>query len=173
MEGYSMKKRIFLAALLTISLMVMFFSSAFAQQPIVETFAEHQVFSVDCGGFQAQFDDFVTFRITYYSDENGNPNEFRAHLRFDGTLTHSGTGQSLRDKASIIVSGQIPFDYRNEAERGVGFHITVPGKGVVLLLVGRLLLDENGQPTFEGGKNWAREHTEGFDTVVCEALADL
>lgn len=147
-----MKKRIFLVTLLTTILVLLFFSSALAQQPKVETFVEHQVFSVDCGSFQAQFDDIVTFRITSYSDENGNPNEFRAHLRFDGTLTHSGTGQSFRDKASIIFSGQIPFDGRNEAERGVGFHITVPGKGVVLLLVGRLLLDENGQPTFEGGK---------------------
>jgi hypothetical protein len=43
----------------------------------------------------------------------------------------------------------------------------------VLLLVGIVLLDEDGHPIFAAGKNWAREKNEGFDTIVCEGLAGL
>jgi hypothetical protein len=165
-----MKKRMVLVSLLTTILMLAFFSSAYALAPSIETFEIlDEVVVIDCGGFDAIFVDDINIRITTYFDKDGSPNGFQAQVTFDGTVTHSETGQSFRDHAINNFSGQLPFDERNETQRGVSLHITVPGEGLVALRVGRIILDEEGMPTFVSGQNMDRFYGD----IVCEGLSNL
>ena len=168
-----MKKQIFLVSLLMTILMVAFFSPATAQTPVTETFEFQDVFSFPCNGFNAEFDDLVKGRVTTFSDENNNPNEYVGQLRFDGTITHSGTGQSFRDHAVVNFRGKLDaFDELDDDRHGVFFNLKVPGKGFVTLAVGRIVTDENGNAIFTSGQNTARLNEQGL-LIVCEGLASL
>lgn len=152
--------------------MAVFFSSAFAQQPTVQTFEfRDEVLVFDCGNFDAIFVDDITGRVTTYFDKDGNPERFQAHFRFDGTVTHSVTGQSFRDQAAVNSSGPWPPDNeeKDEAHMGVSVHITVPGEGLIALRVGRIVRDEEGIPIFVAGQNLETLYGD----VVCEGLSGL
>lgn len=167
-----MGHRIVLANLLLVAL-VLTASPAAAARPVTETFERRDVFSVDCGDFLALFDDHVRGRVTTFSDENNNPNEYVGHLRIVGTITHSVTGQSIRDHASINFRGNLPAqDDLDEDRHGVFFHLNVPGQGVVTLVAGRIVTDGNGNAIFTAGPN-TEVLQEQSVAIVCEGLSNL
>lgn len=165
-----MKKRIFLIGFLATILVLAFFSPVLAREPQIETFEFlDEPLVVDCGNFNALFVDDISVKITTYFDKDSNPKRFQAHLNFDGTVTHSKTGQSFKDHTVLNVTGDLPFDEASEARRGVSAHITVPGKGVVVLRVGRIVTNENFIPIFVAGQSMDKD----YYALVCEGLKDL
>jgi hypothetical protein len=158
-------------ALLTTALLLVVISPALAIPPVVETFEFHSVLVHDCGSFTFTLDDNVTGRETLFFNSDGSIDRYQLHLRFQGTLTHSGTGQSYKDHASLFFTGTPPWEGTDSDKRsGVFIHTTIPGHGVVALLVGRVIFDENGIPVFEAGPTSITSTGLEF---ICESLAGL
>lgn len=170
-----MNRKSVVMMLLAMILLLVVISPVLAIPPEVETFEFHDVFTVDCGDFTFTLDDIITGRETLFFNSDGSIDRYQLHLMFQGTLTHSGTGQSYKDHASLFFTGTPPFNGFNEGlntdtRSGVFIHTTVPGHGVVVLRVGRVIFDENGIPVFEAGPTSITSPNTEF---ICASLAVL
>lgn len=166
-----MKKNITFIILMAVILLVTIVTPVGAIPPEVETFEFHDVFVGDCGSFTFTLDDIITGRETLFFNSDGSIDRYQLHLMFQGTLTHSGTGQSYKDHASLFYTGTPPWEgIDTDTRSGVLIHTTVPGHGVVVLRVGRVIFDENGIPVFEAGPTSITSSTLEF---ICDSLAGL
>jgi hypothetical protein len=150
---------------------LLFFSTVSAQPPAIYRFEFADSRAIFCEGFDIEVDDWVTGRTTVFSDENNNPNEFVGHIGVKGTFTFVDSDtreviQVLRDHAAYNFRGNLPWDDKDEDGHGVFFHINVPGKGVVTLVVGRAIWDADGNVIFSAGQNAGQSWDflcEGFE----------
>jgi len=168
----SMKKRIILVSLF---FGVVFLVTA-AIVPALTNESQYEEFQVngavtiyDCGEFVAELIDDIKGSYTTFFDQDGNPTAFQAHVEFLGTVTNSKTGASFMDYASVSFSGELPLDEKSETVRGVSDDITVPGRGIVALRVGKLIQGEDGNLTYSVGESLDRT----FADALCEEIADL
>jgi hypothetical protein len=104
-------------------------------------------------------------RITTFLDNEGNPRRMRLRWVIHGTLTHSATGQTLRDQSTLNITTDI--NSGSDTLTGVGFHYAVPGKGLIYLEAGRVVFAPDGSIEFQAGQH---DGLSGFGKL-CEALA--
>lgn len=122
--------------------------------------------TIDCGGFSLTYEmSGERARITTYFDSSGTPIRMRVRWTIHGTLTHSLTGGVLRDQSSLNITTDL-----NTGEQsivGVGFHYAIPGKGLIFLDAGRIVLNSDGSIEFLAGP---KDALPGFGPL-CDALA--
>jgi hypothetical protein len=164
-----MKRIIMLLTLgATLALMLALAGSASAAKPEVVTFhiEETQVVA-DCGDFEVRTDVVLDIRAIVFFDDEGNADFARSHVQIHDFYYNSDTGEGF---AETEVSNSV-VDLPSEEEItsvGLRYHVTVPGEGLVLVDVGRLEFDENGEVVFAAGPHQVEE--EDFDKL-CAALA--
>jgi hypothetical protein len=141
-------------------------TTVLAAEPSVQTFHEEGTFvAADCGNYLALETFAQNTKETTFFDQNGNPVKLQVNATFNGILTNSVTGQTLRDSAHYSVM----IDLQTGAEANVGllYGITVPGEGMAVLDAGKIVFDAGGNLTFEGGPHHFFHEGE---TLICAAL---
>ena len=122
--------------------------------------------TIDCGSFLL-IPDFSSekARITTYFDQSGNPTLMKVRFVIHGTLTHSLTGLTLRDQATLNITTDLSTN--TEKNVGVGFHYSIPGEGLIWLQAGQIIVGPDGSILFQAGQ---ADAIEGFGSL-CEALS--
>jgi hypothetical protein len=122
----------------------------FAAGPVITTFTQHIDDIFDCGSFEVLDSIDVTATRRTFFDEAGNPVKRQAHVSIIGTITNTTTGKSFTDRGSV--NNLFDFEGGTLQQAGVNFHINVPGKGVVLLEAGKIVVDlATGDVLFKAG----------------------
>ena len=122
---------------------------------------------IDCGSFTVSGEWDVTRLNTIFYDSSGMPVRQTFHVHFSGTLTNNATGKSIPDTGNQnvtldLLTGEGVVDGRVRVD-------TIPGEGVVLAQVGRVVT-ENGVPIFIAGQQAFAEHDLGG---FCAFMASL
>jgi hypothetical protein len=120
----------------------------------------------DCGPFSVIDDATAHVVVTLQFDRSGEP--FRATLRVRGTdtLSNSVTGSSY--SSTNVFTDTVNFHRGVEVKAGVGYTVTVPHYGSVLLDAGVIKIDPNGEVTLTGGPHVSPGTDLG---PLCEAFA--
>jgi hypothetical protein len=104
--------------------------------------------------------------FTTFYDQDGNEVRTLEQVFFEGTVTNPATGETFVDSGHATVMFQTGF-VTGFTLIGTVYNIRVPGEGLLLLDVGRLVVDANFNPVFQSAK--ALSVTE-VDAAVCAAL---
>lgn len=163
----SLRFRLLLVAILAL-LALASVTTALAAKPEVQTFHDEGSFEIDCGSFLALADFEEDARVTTFFDDAGNPVRIQVHVNYDGTLTNSVTGLTVRDPGHFTI--QVDLHEGTQNFVGLVYGITIPGEGVVVLDAGRVVfageaVEEN--IIFEAGQF---DVLHGGDAVICAAL---
>lgn len=147
-----MKPAVVLALALVFALLIAVPASA--APPVVETGGmdmDYVAFDPSpCPGIEIRDHEVLTYRMTFFSDNQGNP--VRTQIHIEGTDKFYNPANP-----DVVLSGHFVanFDINEltgeQSEHGVPYHITVPGYGTVLLRAG--LWDFDG-------------HTAGKDSLL-------
>lgn len=160
-------KRLILATLIVLATGLGLVSPAAADEPEKITFSVEitQTDDTSCDfPFLEEFEGRIT--ITTFFDSEGNPIRVQLHLPFDGILTNQATGTSVSATQDLIVVEDLEAGTTTFV--GVRFRVNFPGLGHVLLDVGRVIFDADGNVIFEAGPHQViNEDFEAF----CEALS--
>ena len=139
-------------------------SSSFAVQPVTREFEiKFKQVIATCNGFDVLADETFNVRVTTFFDDDGRPVRRQDHVRFTGTFTNSVTGFSVTDAPD-------PFLFvRDFANGGFSTHgltakITVPGRGIVLLDAGTVIVAPDGTVTAHG------PHVLDVNAALCDAV---
>jgi hypothetical protein len=172
-----MKRIIMLSTLAaTMALMLALAGSASAAEPETETFHEEGTDVVaNCGGFKVLTDFEEDVQITTFFDSAGNPDYARVQEHFQDFFYNSKTGEGFTETDTLtavfdLSSKNKISDKEITSIRGLAFHVTVPGEGVVLLDAGKLLYDAKGHLVFEAGHHQILGSNSDTEKL-CEALA--
>jgi hypothetical protein len=168
MNKISMRRtRLMLVTLLVSAMAVGLVSPAAADEPEKITFSVEitQTDNTSCDfPFLEEFEGRIS--ITTFFDSEGNPIRVHLHLPFDGTLTNPATGTSVSATQDLIVVEDLEVGTTTFV--GVRFRVNFPGLGHVLLDVGKVVFDADGNVIFEAGPHQViNEDFEAF----CEALS--
>jgi hypothetical protein len=129
----------------------LFVPAAAALEPTQQRFevTRHIDPFVTCSGFNVIGDFSVERHDVTFFDSSGTPIKMVIHAHFVGTLTNSVTGKSLSDDGSRIIT----FDLLNTTvtNTGLNLKVVVPGQGIIVIDVGRIVRDAAGNITFEAG----------------------
>jgi hypothetical protein len=110
---------------------------------------------VSCGSFQVLESATAPIRFTVYYNEEGNVTQGIFHIRLVGTLSNSMTGTSVPEEAHYTETQTFatPGDFSTVTTTitGQDFKVTLPGGGLILHHVGRVVFAPDGTITFEGG----------------------
>jgi hypothetical protein len=157
-------KKLFVTSLLLISFVLASATAVFALEPSIESFHDEGTQSLNCGSFVASGPYQQNVRATTFYDEAGNPIRVSFFIQFTGTLTNPTNDKSLTDTDSFTYI----IDLQKGTETGVGltFHMQIPGGGVAVLDAGRIYVDEDGNVTLTG----RRDFESGGKEVICAAL---
>jgi hypothetical protein len=121
---------------------------------------------IDCGNFILNYEmSGERARVTTFFDNEGNPTRMRLRWVIHGTLTHSATGQILRDQSSLNVTSDL--NSGSTTVTGIAFHYVIPGTGLIFLDAGRVVVAPDGSIAFQAGP---KDALPGFGQL-CEALA--
>lgn len=162
----NMKLLSLLIRFVSISLALTSVTTVHAAPPDVHIFHdEGSTLVADCGNFLAIEDFTVDVRETTYFDRDGNPVRMQVHVNFNGVLTNSVTGLTLRDNGNNMFL--IDLQEGTVATLGLFFGITVPGEGIAILDAGNVIFDADGNVIFEGGPH--QFLAEG-PALICAAL---
>jgi hypothetical protein len=136
-------------------------------KPEKETFHFSNDFVIDvCGDFPLRIQEKGTVKIIEFFDRHGNFVRDQIHINGAGTLTNQDTGKTAFFSFHYMdalheVNGTLMFI-------GLPMKVRLPGKGVVVLDAGRLVLDlETDEVIFEAGPH--PFFYEGI-ALICEAL---
>ena len=141
-------------------------TTVFAAKPFVETFHNEGSFiAADCGSFLAVEDFVEDVRVTTFFDNAGNPIEVQVHSNFDGIITNSVTGRTVRDPGHFTIT--IDLQEGTTTYAGLVFAITVPGEGIAVLDAGKVVFDAEGNVVFVGGPH---QFLEEGPALICAAL---
>jgi len=127
---------------------------------------------VSCGSFQVLRSDTFTEGFTIFYNQAGNETQGVFHVREVGTLSNSVTGTSVPFEAAFTVTLTFatPGDFSTVTATFTGqvYKVTLPGSGLILHDVGRVVFAPDGTITFEGGP-----HQELHNQVqkLCAALS--
>ena len=110
---------------------------------------------VSCGSFQVLLNGTFTVRFTLFYNQAGNGTQGVFHVREVGTLSNSVTGQSVPFEESVTetLTFATPGDLSTVTVTDTGqvIKVTLPGSGLILHDVGRVVFAPDGTITFEGG----------------------
>ena len=141
-------------------------SPAVASTPDIGTFPINES-GVDPGasaacGFTVSVTLVGTGRFQAFVDQSGNPTRFQVEENVLGTF--SGNGLTINQAAHSVTF----FDLRQGTETDVGLVDRIVGSnGTLLVEVGRLVFDANGNVMFEAGPH---PELRGDFTALCAAL---
>jgi hypothetical protein len=137
--------------LVTLAALLALPSGVLAAKPTVET--EHFEGLFDLGtcpsGVTLEEPFTADLRITTFFDNTGTPIRIQVIGHFTGVVTNPETGQSVED----LGHANYTLDVATGALTSTGllYTSTIPGVGVVLHDVGRLVTQADGTVTFEAG----------------------
>ena len=141
-------------------------TTVFAAKPFVETFHNEGSFvAADCGTFLALEDFVEDVRVKTFFDNAGIPIRVQVHVNFNGTITNSETGRTVRDPGHHTVT--IDLEEGTQTFAGMVFAITVPGEGIAVLDAGKVVFDAEGNVIFVGGPH---QFLEEGPALICAAL---
>lgn len=110
---------------------------------------------VSCGSFQVLQNGTFPVRFTLFYNQAGNGTQAVFHVREVGTLSNSVTGQSAPFEAAATetLTFATPGDFSTVTATYTGqvYTVTLPGSGLILHDVGRVVFAPDGTITFEGG----------------------
>ena len=157
--------RLFLVTAVTL-LTLTSVTTVFAAKPFVETFRNEGSFvAADCGTFLALEDFVEDVTVTTFFDNAGNPIRVQVHANFNGIITNSETGRTVRDPGHYTITIDLPEGTSTYA--GLVFAITVPGEGIAVLDAGKVVFDAEGNVIFVGGPH---QFLEEGPALICAAL---
>ena len=141
-------------------------TTVFAAKPFVETFHNEGSFvAADCGSFLALEDFAEDIRVTTFFDNAGNAIQAQIHVNFNGVITNSVTGRTVRDPGHYTLT--IDLQEGTSTYTGLVFAITVPGEGIAVLDAGKVVFDAEGNVIFVGGPH---QFLEEGPALICAAL---
>jgi hypothetical protein len=110
---------------------------------------------VSCGSFQVLRSATNTARFTIFYNQAGNETQRVLHIRTVGTLSNSVTGKSVPFEADFTFTFTFatPGDSSTvtRTQTGQVYKVTLPGSGLILHDVGKVVFAPDGTITFEGG----------------------
>jgi hypothetical protein len=162
-----MRKTSIVAAAAMISLVAV--AAANAGQNTRETFTFSDPFSgsFECGTFTATFTGHDNGRVTTWFDANGEPMREIGRVQAIETDVNESTGKSIDVTTNLTV--HMDFAAGTTTLTGVRNLSTVPGGGVVVQHVGRVVVDSNGVPISLSGK-FEEFEAAYMDQDFCAAL---
>jgi hypothetical protein len=127
---------------------------------------------LSCGSFLALETATAPIRFTVFYNEEGNATQALFHVRLVGTLSNSVTGTSVPEEAHFTETQTFatPGDFSTVTITitGPDFKVTLPGSGLILHDVGRVVFAPDGTITFEGGPH---QELHGEVQKLCAALS--
>jgi hypothetical protein len=144
-------KKLVLAVVLAVSLVSAAVASADAPTIVQQTLHRSIPNFIQCPGFTVAGEFDVERTVMTFVDQGGTPIRQVTHVHFVGTLTNTATGKSIPDEGNQIVTadlvtGTSTTDGRVRVD-------TIPGEGVILAQVGRVVRDAAGNVIFFAGQN--------------------
>jgi len=127
---------------------------------------------ISCGSFQVLETETTTTRFTIFYNQAGKVTQAVFHVRLVGTFSNSVTGKSVpqQEYATVTFTFATPGDFSTITATYTGqvYKVTLPGSGLILHDVGRVVFAPDGTITFEGGP-----HQELHNQVqkLCAALS--
>ncbi len=127
---------------------------------------------VSCGSFQVLESATAPIRFTVYYNEEGNVTQGIFHIRLVGTLSNSMTGtsvpeqESATDTQTFATTGD--FSTVTSTLTGQLMKVTLPGSGLIVHDVGRVVFAPDGSINFEGGPH---QLTDNQVQQLCAALS--
>jgi hypothetical protein len=110
---------------------------------------------VSCGSFQVLESANAPIGFTVFYNEEGNVTQGNFHIRLAGTLSNSMTGTSVpeQEHATDTQTFATPGDFSTVTSTLTGqlIKVTLPGSGLIVHDVGRVVFAPDGSITFEGG----------------------
>ena len=126
-------------------------AAATAATPSRQTFEEPFAFDFSCGqGFGATNAGIASGWETIYVS-GGTPSRSVLHIALRGAITNTSTGKSLTNNANLTITTDLLTGESSAA--GAAFHVVSQGQGVLVLDVGIVRFDANGNIAFEGGRH--------------------
>ena len=117
---------------------------------------------LSCGSFQILESATATIGFTMFYNQAGNVTQTLFHFRLVGTLSNSVTGTSVPEKDDFnqTTTFATPGDFSTVTVTitGADFRVTLPGSGLILHDVGRVVFAAGGTITFEGGPHQVLEN---------------
>lgn len=114
---------------------------------------------LSCGSFQILETATATIGFTMFYNQAGNVTQTLFHFRLVGTLSNSVTGTSVseEDVFNETTTFATPADFSTVTVTitGADFKVTLPGSGIILQDVGRVVFAAGGTIIFEGGPHQA------------------
>jgi hypothetical protein len=127
---------------------------------------------VSCGSFQVLQNGTFTIRFTVFYNQEGNRTQGIFHESEVGTLSNSVTGTSVPffSYYTVTITFATPavFSTATFTYTGQLYTVTLPGSGLILHDVGKVVFDANGNITFEGGPH---QVLHGDLQELCAALS--
>lgn len=144
-------KKLVLAVALAVPLA--FAAVASADVPAIEQQTLHRSIPnfIQCPGFTVAGEFDVERTVMTFVDQNGAPIRQVIHVHFVGTLINTSSGQSIPDEGNQIVTNDLVTG--TSTTHGRVRVDTVPGEGVILAQVGRVVRDAAGNLIFFAGQN--------------------
>jgi hypothetical protein len=145
-------------------------SGVLADAPVVEgPFREEgSIVIADCGSFQVVDVYELNYIERQYYDKEGNLVKLVEQVWGTDTFTNSVTGKAY----TMNFHNNVVVDFSTSPPRGANmgiiFRLVVPGAGAVLLDVGRIVLDRQGNIYFRAGP---QQYYDGDFAGLCAALA--
>ena len=156
----------FVVSLVTVVLALASVMTVLAAEPDIQVFHDEGSDVVaDCGSFLALTDFEIDGRVTTFFNKDEKPIRVQVHVTYDGTLTNSVTGFTLRDPSHLTLMENLQEGKTTQA--GMAFAVTVPGEGLALLDAGKLVFDQEGNVIFEGGPH---DFLHEGESLICAAL---
>jgi hypothetical protein len=137
---------------------------ASAAAPDIIRFEEEFSYQVQCDGFTLDGAGMENYRVAIFYDKDGNPVRTQIQIQYNGTLTHSVTGESWRDPQYAMLQSDLLKG--TDTFVGLIYRITVPGRGLVYIDAGRIVFSEAGV-IFEAGTH---QFLNGSDQLLCAIL---
>ncbi len=168
-----MKQRVILSAVLATMVGLAAFTPAFAVPPVHGTgHFEGAWDPIDCGDFYLLAEYMVDVRVTTFFDQDGNPTRALFHVPLNWTLSNSKDDRVLTHTNSYMRISD--FEEGLHTYVGVNWHITIPGRGVVILDAGRIIVDFYPPPIYPGAEVlWQagpHEMINGDYTTLCQVF---
>jgi hypothetical protein len=127
-------------------------------------------FLSDCGGeidICEGGDLFIRWKLFFFN--NGDPRLYREKVSFDGALFECGNPDNYLPYNPLHYTFSVDQITGDSIIHGLWAMVTLPGHGQIYRDVGTIVVDLNGDITFEAGEHEA--WNEEFD-VVCDFLAN-
>ena len=154
-------KKLVLALALAMPLAFAAIASADAPTIVEQTLHRSIPHFAECPGFTVAGEFDVNRTVMTFVDQNGTPIRRVIHVHFIGMLTNTSSGKSIPDEGNQIVTidlvtGTVTVDGRVRVD-------TIPGEGVILAQVGRVVTDAQGNILFIAGQqDFATQNLSDF-----------